>query len=261
MTFRITNNKLLTGRLVTFTIVAAVGGSLLTVPTAQARDFDWLDSIRRAWSGKDRGGSSDKEKLQRIVTKGSEEINRRLGALARLNTLVAASTTLSPENKAALTSEIAASTTELNELKADLSASSSVKDARRIVQKIYSQYRIYALVRPKIHLVKLADGVLVTSSKLTALAQKLQSRITTAQEEGKDVSALMAKLDDMTTHTAEAQKIASQIELSAISIQPTYYSKNQKLLLGYNMQLKSAREHNRAAYADARQIVNQLKAL
>ena len=108
-------------------------------------------------------------------------------------------------------------------------------------------------------MIKLADDIQVTDTKLTALATKLEQRITAAKSASKDVSVLETKLTDMRAQIAAGQNIAGNVETKVTSLQPSDYNSDHKILSGYGDQLRSARNDNQAAYSDVKDILNILK--
>lgn len=205
--------------------------------------------------------TNQQTRMQTIISKGDQEITRRLASLNNLIAKINAATKLTTSDKASLSSEVNSEISGLTALKTKLDAETTLADAKTDAQQIYSDYRVYALVVPKVHLVKLADDIQTTDTKLTTLAGKLQSRITTAQQAGKDVSLLQTELADMDSKISAAQGAASQIEGSVINLQPTDYNSNHQLLSGDMDRLKTARTDNHAAFADAKSIVTSLKNL
>jgi len=205
--------------------------------------------------------AAQQQRLQTIISKGDQEITRRLTTLNTLMSKINAATRLTASDKAALSNEVTTTISGLTSLKTTLDAETTLTAARTDVQSIYTEYRVYALVAPKIGLIKVADDQQVVESKLTALAQKLQTRITALQQAGKDVSSLQASLSDMTSKTAAAQAISSQIQSKVINLQPTDYNSDHALLSGDRDQLKTAHDDNQTAYNDAKTIVASLKTM
>ena len=199
--------------------------------------------------------------LQNIISKGDEEITRRLVTLGTLTSKINAATKLSASDKATLSSEVSNTITGLNTLKTQLDSETTLSAAKTDVSNIYSEYRVYALVAPKVGLIKVADDQQAVEAKLAAMAPKLQDRITADQKAGKDVTSLQADLTDMTTKTSAAQSISSNIESTVINLEPADYNSNHSILLGDNTQLKTAHSDNEAALTDAKNIVAGLKSL
>jgi ATP-dependent protease HslVU (ClpYQ) ATPase subunit len=199
--------------------------------------------------------------LQTIISKGDQEITRRLTSLSTLSSKINAATKLTATDKTTLSNEVSSEISELTSLKTKLDSETTVTGATADAKTIINDYRVYALVLPKVNLVKFSDDIQTTDSRLTILAQKLQTRITADQKAGKDVSAAQSELNDMTTKTTAAQSIASNIESNVIILEPTDYNSNHSVLSGYNAQLKTAHSDNLAAASDAKSIVAALKAL
>jgi hypothetical protein len=205
--------------------------------------------------------AAQQARLQTIISKGNQEIARRLATLGTLSSKLNAATKLSAADKASLTSEVATATSGLTSLKTQLDAETTVAGASQDAQSIISGYRVYALVVPKVHLVKQADDEQSTDTKLTALAAKLQTRLTTAQKAGKNVTAVQAQLTDLLAKVSAAQSIASGIETDVVGLKPTDFNSNHSVLSGDAAQLKTAHADNQAAYQDAKSIVAGIKAL
>jgi hypothetical protein len=234
--------------------VVMLGGSLLVSGAAAA------DSTKTTASTSS-SAASQQQRLQAIITKGDQEITRRLTTLGTLSTKINAATKLSASDKATLTSEVSTTTSGLTTLKATLDADTTVSAAHTDAESIYTEYRVYALVVPKVALVKVADDQQVVQGKLSDLSVKLQARITADQQAGKDVTSLQNALNDMKAKTTAAAAISSSIETSVINLQPTDYNSNHELLSGDNTQLKTAHSDDMTATADAKTIVTGLKAL
>jgi hypothetical protein len=243
--------------------ITALTSTFTLTQSASAKGFDFFEQVRDAVSSSQssKTGSSDAAKLKLIISRGDAEINRRLQTLAHLNNDINASVHLSAANKVALTTQVNNTSNSLNTLKAKLDGDTTIAAARADAQSILTEYRVYALVVPKIHLIKMADDIQATDSKLSTVAGKLQTRINAAKTAGKDVSALEAKLTDMNAEIAAGQNIAANVETKVIVLQPSDYNSDHKILSVYSSQLKTARSDNQAAFNDAKSIINTLKTL
>ncbi len=199
--------------------------------------------------------------LQRIISRGDGEINRRLATLANLNGIINTSTHLTSADKVSLQTEVNSTISNLTTLKSKLDAETTIANARNDTKSIATEYRVFALVMPKIHLIKVADDIQSTDSQLETLSSKLQTRITSAQSSGKDVSTLQKELPDLNAKIAAAQNIAGNAEAKVIMLEPTDYNTDHHVLNDYSTQLKTAKGDNLAAYADAKTMTSQLKSL
>jgi hypothetical protein len=230
------------------TVIGAIGMAIL--PAAAV-----------ATTGATHASSADQARLQHIITRGNNEIVRRLTSLNKLSGMSASNTKLSASDKSSLTSEVADEVSSLTSLKTKLDADTDVTTAVSDAQSIITNYRVYALIMPKIELVKTADDQQVTEGKLTALSAKLQSRITADQTAGKNVATLQSELTDLNTKISDAQTISSNIESSVVTLQPSDYNSDHSVLSGDRDQLKTAQTDIKAAVTDAKSIVNGLKNL
>jgi hypothetical protein len=205
--------------------------------------------------------SNEKARLQNIISKGDQEIARRLASLSMFLSKINAATKLTASDKATLTAEVNATIDGLNALKVKLDGETTVAAARTDAQSIYTEYRVYALVAPKVALVKVADDQQVAEQKLQTLIQKFQTRLNAAKAKGKNVSALETTLSDMTQKVNASASVSSAVQAKVIDLQPTDYNNDHAILSGDSAQLKAAHADNVAAYQDAKQIVAGLKGL
>lgn len=205
--------------------------------------------------------TTDAQRVQAIISKGDQEITRRLTSLNGLLAKINASTKLSASSKATLLAEVNTEISGLTTLKAKLDAETTVAGVRADAQSIISGYRVYALVLPKSALVKASDDQQVAEAKLKTLITKLQERLTKAKAAGKDVTSLQATLDDMTAKVNASTAISSSLETKVINLQPSDYNSDHTVLSGDATQLKAAHADNEAALNDAKTIVAGIKNL
>ncbi len=199
--------------------------------------------------------------LKRLQTRGNAEISRRLTSLNKLAGVIRSTAKLSATDKSDLTSQVSGEISDLTALKTKLDADTTAGDAQTDAQSIITNYRVYALVLPKVYLLKTADAELTNSAKLSTLAGKLQTRITATKNQGKDVTSLQSSLDDMNSQISAAQDLANAVDTAVAPLQPTDYDSDHSILEGQRSQLQTAHQDNQAAYADARTIVSGLKSL
>ena len=205
--------------------------------------------------------ATDQAKVTQIISKGDTEISRRLTTLNSLSSKISSAQKLSAGDSSTLSSEVSTEVSGLTTLKTKLDADTDLATAKSDAQSIFSDYRVYALIVPKVDLVRTADSQQVTEGQLTTLAGKLQSRITADQTAGKDVSALQSELSDLNTKVSAAQTISAKIETGVIGLQPSDYNSNHAVLSGDRDQLKTAQSDIKAANTAAKNIVASLKTL
>ncbi len=205
--------------------------------------------------------STEAAHLSLIISKGNAEIQRRLDNLSTLQSLINSASKLSTSDKTVLLNEVSSTVSGLKQLNTQLDSATTLLEARTDVQNIITEYRVYVLVVPKVHLIKIADDQLVIEDKLTALAQKLQTRITEADKTGQNVTTLLSELTSMNSLETAAQAISSSIDSSVINLQPSDYNTDQSVLEGDIAQLQKAHSDNENAFLNAKQIISALEAM
>jgi hypothetical protein len=195
------------------------------------------------------------QRLANVIAKGDQEIARRQATLATLNAKITAATHLTDSNKAALSSQVSAESAGLTALKTKLDSEKTLDAAHADAKAILDGYRVYALIVPKIALIRTADSEQATAARLTALAAKLQTRITASSK----ASDLQTTLNDMVAHVNTAQTTASAVEAKVVNLQPTDYNSDHAILGGDRDQLKTAHTAIQAAITDAKTIIAALK--
>lgn len=205
--------------------------------------------------------ATQQQHLQNIISKGNQEITRRLATLNTLSAKITAATKLTASDQTTLANEVSTTASGLNTLKTQLDDESTLAGATTDAANVVTEYRVYALVAPKITLIKVADDQQAAEARLSSLSEALQARISADQKTGKDVTTLQSELTDMTKQLSASQQLSSSIETKVISLQPTDYNSDHTILGGDNTQLKTAHDDNVTAYTDAKNIISGLKTL
>lgn len=204
---------------------------------------------------------SEQTRLQTIISRGDQEIDRRMQALTTTTQAIEATRKLSNADKQALSAEVTSATKGLTALKSTLDGATTLTSARTAVQSITADYRVYALLLPKVRLVKVADGQLGLVAKFDALSAQLLQRFAELKAEGKDTSGLEATLSNMNTKVTEAKAAAVSAQAKLMLLQPTDYNSDHMVLSEYREQLRTSRELLRGARQDVKTIVDSIKAL
>jgi predicted nucleic acid-binding Zn-ribbon protein len=152
----------------------------------------------------------------------------------------------------------------LTALKAKLDADTTSTVALSDEKTITGSYRIYALVIPQGYILSSADRVNAVSDMLSAVAIKLQARMTADQTAGKDVTALQTSLADMNAKIADAKVQASAAQTRVVSLIPdggdkTQMSSNTAALKSARADIRVASSDLEAARKDAKSIMSSLK--
>ncbi|MEO5949733.1 MAG: hypothetical protein ABIP74_04985 [Candidatus Saccharimonas sp.] len=205
--------------------------------------------------------SAEQTRLTNIITKGSQEIDRRVSALNAASTVIDKTEKLAAGDRQMLNAEVASSISGLSTLKTKLSAETTLGAARTDAQSILTGYRVYALLLPKVRLVKVADGQIALEAKFTALSAKFLERFAELKAAGRDTVSLEATLSTMNTKVTDAEAISTAIQAKVIALQPSDYNADHTILSGDRDQLKVAHDKLVSARKDAKTIVDGIKSL
>jgi hypothetical protein len=205
--------------------------------------------------------SSTATHLAAVKTKGDADISVRLASLTTLVTKVSGLEKLSSAEKSSLAAEIQAQITGLTALKATLDGETSVDTARTDFNDIFSQHYVYAFYLPRIDRLAAADAASSAATSLLALAPKLQAYLTTAQQQGKDITSLQAALTEMTAKATDAQAQAQSAITALTPLTASQFQTNKTIVSNEVSGIKAARSDLQTARTDAHTVVDGLRKL
>jgi len=206
-------------------------------------------------------GDKSSQTLASVQSKGNAAIGQRLTTLNNLATKVNSSTTLSASDKSYLSNEISTEIAGLTALKSTLAADTTVTEANTDYGNIFSDYRVYALVAPKVAVVSTVDVLQSKLNTLNTTAQTLQTTITAKQAAGKDVTNAQAALNTMTSAIASAQSQLTSIDSKVLPLQPSDWNANHQLLSGYKAQLNTLTNNLKTISSEAKSTASSIKDL
>jgi hypothetical protein len=196
-----------------------------------------------------------------VKARAHEAISRRLETLDRLAGRVRDSRTLTDAHRAALAELVESQQQGLTALDAKIQADTDPETLRADVKSIVTDYRVYLLTVPKVHLVICADTEIAVADRLDDVATRLQQRIDAAAAAGKDVATAQGHLDEMKAKVAGARAAASGVPDQVLPLVPQDYPDNKPTLDAARASLATGRAALRDARELARQVVADLKAL
>ena len=194
---------------------------------------------------------------------GNCEVARRFTTLDSVASHVSGSKVLTSSDSAALSSEIASTRSGLTSLKAQIDAETSLAALKTEVRKIATDYRVYLLVVPQVHLTNASDAVLAAQTKFAAVNTNLAARIATAKAAGKNTTAAQVDLDTMNAAVAAAAGLASPLPAQLLPLTPAEYNAGTAgpVLAAARTAIVAARNDLKSAVADAKACRAALKAL
>jgi hypothetical protein len=186
--------------------------------------------------------------LAKIKADANTAVQARLTAL---NSVIGVLNGLTNCAVAPLVSTAQADVTGLTALDATIQADTTVAQARTDAQKIFSDYRVFALVIPVDYMVRATCAVTDVTTRLTALETKWS---------GLNDPGIASLLADMQAHTQAAAQAVNGLAGTLESYQPKDWNADHQLLDGARGSLKSARQDLGTARQDATRIVAILRA-
>jgi hypothetical protein len=120
--------------------------------------------------------------------------------------------------------------------------------------RVYTDFRIYALRKPQVHLVLAADRVTGQRALFDLLATELQAAIDAAGSDP-DVAEAQRLLDDYRARIDEAWAAAAGVADAVIAFGPQQWNDNHDILDPYVAAVREVKHDLKAAKKDARLIV------
>jgi hypothetical protein len=194
-----------------------------------------------------------------IKTRADSQIEMRLASLNSAMTKIGEVKRLTSDEQTTFSNEIEQDINALTALKAKIDADTDPATLKTDATAIYSDFRVYAVFLPQIHEIISTDIIEVTATNLTAIAVKLQTRITEMQTAGKSVSELQGFLTDMQAKIADAQTQATAAFNEIVSLSPSSYPGSTSILKDARAKIKTATNDLKAALVDTKLIRAGLK--
>ena len=215
----------------------------------------------KASSAATTAAAAQAQRLTNLQTDGEAQIESRLTNLTKLTTIITSAKHMTVADKTTLTSEVTTELSGLTALQTRLKGETTVTPALADVQSIFTEFRVYALIDPKVRLIKAADDQQTIETTLKGLSTKLQARITKDKNAGKDVASMQTTLDSMKTEITSTQAMSSDVETKVVALQPSDYNTDHTILKQYDTELKTAHADCHVAHKDGLTVINDLKSL
>ncbi len=145
-------------------------------------------------------------KLVKLQTLGDKLIDHRLASMNDFITRLTERKGLTAPEITAIKTAAQPTLDGLATLKSKIDADTDLATAKTDVLSIFSSYRVYAVLLPKLHLMVIANQEQSIVDSLTALTPNIQAAIDAKKAGGEDVTALTAALTDYTNQLATASK-------------------------------------------------------
>jgi vacuolar-type H+-ATPase subunit F/Vma7 len=231
--------------------VMVTGLALVGVPTIAAADpSDRVGQVGRA---------IEAAELKLLQQRGAKEIDRRLSSIDEMKARVADAEAMTDAHKQTLGSLLESDKQQLTALKEKLAAETDDDAARAEVQSIFTKFRVYAIVEPKVHLVRSADAVAAAASDVDSASAQLDTVVARLKATGKvtaDAEAALAKAHDRAQAATADVKGAAD---TALSLEAQNFPGNASQRDASRQAIEKASVDARAALDALRTAVAQLR--
>jgi hypothetical protein len=214
-----------------------------TTTERQTEDRQAADAERRA------------EWFDQLQTRALEAIEKRLATIGELQAAVNRSTTVHEEHADQLIAELQASAAGLGILAEEIRTAEDLAALWELIPDIFEDYRIYAVVAPKVHLVLASDAAGAVAGRLEQAADALENALDRLDELGIDVTEAAVLLAEMEAFVASGAASAGSVPDLVLGLTPADYPGSSETLRSAHALLESARTDLRSAGDTAHDIV------
>jgi hypothetical protein len=148
------------------------------------------------------------------------EIARREVSLGAFANAIGAAKNLQAGHEATLSGIVSADKSGLTALGTTIAGEPCADQLITDAGKIVTDYRVYALVHPQVHLTIASDRVSAIAAKVQTKEADLQKFIDTAASKGKDVTAAKAALADLDAKSKDASGQAASAATAMLGLTP-----------------------------------------
>jgi hypothetical protein len=197
-----------------------------------------------------------------VAQRCSNAITTRFTQIDQLKNQLASAPNVDAGHRSSLTAELTNDRSGLATLQGQITSATTLSQLVTLCPQIVSNFRVYVLETPKVHLTIAADRETAISTKLGGIATKLGTAITDAQGHGKDVGQAPTLLADLNAKVADASSQAGGGPGSILGLTPAQYNAGtaKPALESARNAVVAARGELETARSDAQQIVTILKA-
>ena len=188
-------------------------------------------------------------------------VAKRLTSLGTVKKNLDASPAVASPNRAALDSQTDAAVTGLTALKTTIDADTDLAKLRTDCRRVVSDYHVYALLVPRVELVRAAARVQAAAGTLKHLAGLLQARVDAAKARNFDVASAQGYVTDLGLKVDAATKAAAGVPAAVLPLDAAGFPGNRPALAAARASVDAARGALKGAIAAAGSAIAAIKAL
>jgi hypothetical protein len=187
-------------------------------------------------------------------------ITERTAELDRLTARVSGAKNLTSAHAASLGALITTAKTGLAGLATTITGDSDGPTLKADCQKVFTDYRVFALVSPQVHLTITADNEAAVITRLTTVSTKLADAITKHSATAKDPAGATAAQADMVSQLTAATTALTGVVDQLLVITPAQWNANHAVMQPVTSAIRTAHQDVKKASADAKTVIADLKA-
>lgn len=207
------------------------------------------------------GATTEKQQLAQVQTRASIEIERRIKSLNALTPLIAKLANPSAAAQKSYDKAVANEIELLQQHSAAINGDATLAAATADAKKLTPEYSAFMVLVPKTWLIITADWQQVWEAKLSTYADKIQDRLGTASNAGKDISAAQITLNDLRSHISLAQDASDAVAKAVPETQLGQYNANHAVLVTHYTKLNTAHSNLDVAMTDAKKLLTDVQGL
>ncbi len=188
-----------------------------------------------------------------------QAITVRHTEIAKLDSLVGSAPTLTDAHEGTIDAFLASSSSGLTALQATIEADTDPAALRAHCASIATDYRIFALRSPQVHLAIGGDREAAALARADELVPRLQAAIDAAAAAGVDVTEATATMAHLQSTIAHAESTLAGVVDTLLGYTPSDWNANHSLLDPITAAVRSVKTDITTAIADARAIIAGLK--
>ncbi len=188
-------------------------------------------------------------------------IEKRLEALDRMSGVVEDNQHVAANHAAHLQKDYKDAEKILEDAAEDVEEAETFSELREAIEGVFGETLVFALLRPKTHLVLASDTSGAIADRMTTFADRLREIIERLEEAGHDMSAAIAAVDAAEGHIEGAEALAGPVADSVIDLDHKDWPEPaQSQLQAGRADLVAARDLFRQARDDLRTAVGEIRA-
>jgi hypothetical protein len=170
-------------------------------------------------------------RISKLKARGTALIQERAKSLSKERDVITKSK-LTDAQKKTLTDIIDQQIANLTSLKVTLDGATDATSTRRLVESVFSEYRIYGIIIPQVHLEKRIFDLQNHITKITnEVFPKVQTAIDTQKAKGKDVTVWQTGLDKAKTTVSSDTATLAALLTKVQALKPADYGTSSKAII------------------------------